>query len=326
MNFVGPDSSFEIIRKLSQEYYDVTWALTNDQETYVELFDERLRSQGSSLNELLAHEDVAGSGHGFLVPIHVMAKWPVYGFPHVIMGPKRAASFALTSVSDASSVEHLKFPWDVFYVTLPTGLLKMEGGTDYIDRIAVRIYEWLGSESLTHRTGDRVIDWMASSKTTYRCMFKTGMCAHDFIDSSMLESSMEAEGKRVASCIDKIILGIAQYFENPDLREKAKKRATGKTARKKHKRYPKGITNYIPTEDVLSDAGTVLREYLEKGGKSPVFRSYVRPHWHTFWVGPGRKERRLNYIDGYMKGPKGGPIRLKNQRVPEKTIKDRSRS
>lgn len=55
----------------------------------------------------------------------------------------------------------------------------------------------------------------------------------------------------------------------------------------------------------------------DQQGEAPDWscRWMVRPHWHTYRVGPGRQEKKLVLLASYVKGPPDRPLRVAGHKI-----------
>lgn len=320
--------TFAEVRKMAQGFYEATWKQSNDPLVVRSLLDDYLYSEGLD-GLVLALGEGSAASIGLITDYQIISQWPMYGHPHVILGAQRTASFALTKIQ-RETVEDLPFPWDAFFITLPENLLTVEspqtGEQESIDRISVLNHICQPNDPVLAAAGipagEQIVSWVATTPSGVQ-LCRGCMRLDNFVDPietgerGFYDYHMDDQDARVMVCIDKIIVGVCLYMQDPDVRETAKKRTTGKTARKKRLRFPVGLDNYSCPDTVVVDAREVLREYVGKGGKSPIVRSYVRPHWHRFRTGKGRKNVTLKYLEGYMKGPRGAPMKPRNMKIPE---------
>lgn len=332
-DFMGR-SSLDQLRELAKGFYAATWALTDDFEKARFLLDDHLHTIG--LDDM--HEAVSAAGGSAQVALVteycVLSRWPEFGFPHVVLGPQRMAEMALTRITKETT-EGITLPWPSVYVALPPGLEVYSPDTDQmetIDRLSILMHrahdQDPARQTLGIETGTMLFSWVGSTVNGLTICRGCALPEH-FADpfegkgeDGFLDYAIDDQDERVMGALDRIVVGLCLYMDDPDILEGAKKRATGKTARKKRRRFPHGVENYVLSDNVAIDAREVLSQYVSHGGKSPMVRSFVRPHWQRYRTGKGRTETVLKHRAGFFRGPKNAPMRAHKHRIPEPQKRD----
>lgn len=248
-------------------------------------------------------------------------RWVTSGFPSIVLGEKRASDFGATEIPKTLKPTS---PFPAFLVILPKGFFVMdrEGEREELQYIYAYQNEVLEGDAVTRQQGQVGENrWMVivNGPSSESCLYKSNIFLHEAGDAGWHEPTAPTDlvgddaDERVLALSCNIVSQVCWAFDQPEVRERTKARAKSKSRRKQLQGMKKPLSNYVFTEDVFMDVTGPVKEYLKTGrGKSPVVRSLVRPHIKRVRYGEKHALTRWQRIEGYIRGPSGAPMAIKN--------------
>ena len=139
--------------------------------------------------------------------------------------------------------------------------------------------------------------------------YRNGSVFLDFGESARLVDSRDIPPPDARDIDFPNVRLLVWILHNPDLVER---REVDVAARKNARaRRREGLPAHGPSPvtvvDLRAPAKRAQREVAE-AERTYRHRWIVRGHWHTYLVGRGHSERRVNYVMPYVKGPEGAPL------------------
>lgn len=234
-------------------------------------------------------------------------RWGALAFPRVVIGPKRAASLMATGVS-AEAMQDVVAPWSAFLLGLEDSDLCMvdqTGTRTPIHRVAV-CHSRLGA------TGD--LTWtMAAVVPDGTMLYRLCVPTKEWLSDKMVwgsELEVDAEEERTLKLLSHLVTGVCIYLSSPETREAARQRSRSAVYRRR-RTGPPLAHDFVLGEDVRLDVRAAIREYAERGGRTPKVQSLIRGHWKRQVCGVGRAERKWIHIEPYWRGPEDAPMLLR---------------
>lgn len=225
---------------------------------------------------------VARVGRSFLL------SWLDSGFQLIRVGPKLAALFAATTISEEALAE-FRWPWSAFVVE--TDDLQVEFNSFSNGAVSMEVEA---------RDQAHAITWCGTP-------------------TKMLTCGIEGEGdldvgERIFKVALRIVLGACLALGVPEARQAAERRGRRERNQSPALKFLPGV-RYVLGNDVKVDLTPHIREYLERGGSSPKVRTLVCGH-HKWQVhGPQRALRKYLWVRPYIRGPEGAPMTVRAHSV-----------
>lgn len=231
-------------------------------------------------------------------------EWVRCGLPQVSLGHKLASSLMATSMGKAG-LESLRPPWKAFAVLLPSPLLSATTASGRVADVRVAHALWDDGHLRVVATGDGGI-W-STSRT------EVGEWAEEWTasgpESSLpTQASLDDHDTRMLRMLARLVLGVAAELSSADnergvrvAERKSRSNGLGRDG------LPKAWTFQL-ARPVRIDVRETVREYVERGGKSPTVQSLVRGHWKWQAHGKELQLRKWIHVEPYWRGPEDAPI------------------
>ena len=310
-----------------QEYWPLMYkGVTTDEEAEV-LFREKMRDMMAekpqewfSRMEMLRRPDqiiVAGAS----------ARWVDQGMPIIKLGHKRAAALMTTSIP-TSMLSEVRPPFHAFYIELPNDLLHIEK-PESEDKVPIqgimvhsvehtgftgpnatmppgRYWRWLAV------TGSHLTQWLFNRTIEY--MVGVGDEEKEAGQRSWLHYGLPLGDydKRLGVLIGRMIASLCLLMTLPNEFQESKSRHKVRGEKKARNGAPE-FRLFTERKPIQVDMRPAIRAYLDGtkrhgGGGPPTVQFMVQGHWRWQPYGPGRAQRRRQWIEPFWKGPEGALI------------------
>ena len=248
------------------------------------------RSRTALKDELVASgftENVAAAG---VIDQSFLCSWLDSGFQLIRVGPKLAALYAATTISEESLAD-FRWPWQAFVV----------------------------------ETDDVQIEFSSLSNGHVTVGVEARGQPHDLTWSGppekMLTTAFDGDGDvelchRLSTVALRIVLGACLALSTPEARHTAERRGRRERNQSPALKFLPGV-RYVLGNDVKVDLTSHIREYVERGGSSPNVRTLVCGHHKWQAHGPQLTLRKYVWIQPYIRGPESAPMTIRAHSIAD---------
>jgi hypothetical protein len=295
------------------------------------------------IQRMVVHEHLASAATASeMFPGVGLARW-VDGAcrTYECSSPEFFAALSMTEVSK-DAYEDIRFPWPVFAVRIPDGLLGnyhtilvghlQEIGLRYDPALERLVAPGLGlpkkrrdglTVALTPESVNRTVNvgFLALLENTGAVasthsyggiadlLFETRPNEPPVGDASMV---MTAEDERCIELATKVVVGALYTHQHSSHWTEGKK----VSSLKRDPRFgPPDHRVIVVGRPLTVDVRPAVRAYIEHGHAAPSFQTLVSGHRKRQVIGVGRKGRKIIWVEPYWRGPKEAPILMRPYKV-----------
>jgi len=273
--------------------------------------------------------------------------WDV-GSPVYVVGPRLQSMFTRTKL-DSARQEDFRLPYSTVYLALPECELTVWGGSArhrligaFVHRSSFQVLADDGSSSEglyiilageDHSPpGEFGDDALRTMPIRLDLPIEGQIGRKSFYDASHPDDDDRQLDREAMSLAVRIIINALLYIttglpseETAESKKRLAKRQkllrrTGKKAKKAH-----SIAGKLSPVSVVWLGRSVEQTAHQGGTHESPRQHWVTGHWHTYLYGPGRTERRLKWVQPFLRGdPQRGEVQTRVHHMEETDASDDS--
>lgn len=245
-------------------------------------------------------------------------RWAECAFPTVVINQEQIGAYGLADIN-VKDTENIKYPWPAFIIRIPPGTLLYRG--DVAIRIAglmAKGVDVLGKPVKNPKTNDDETAFLGAHFNYelglgyhfVRVDFQSGISVHLANNNlhSILFINLEDELGRLMAVAARVYMCVLCELQTTN---DVRRRDVIRKLRVSGVKEKIGVQTeeYTISRPITINMIQAAKNYISKGARfSCKSRWMVRGHWRRQAHGPGRKKRKLVFVEPHWKGPECGSI------------------